>query len=135
MNSDDILKIHNLKNTGCRKHIINELLGTQTALSESEIKTALPDLFDRVTFYRSLKILEEKNIIHRIVLHDTTIKYALNKLMTDDINHVHYHCTNCNDVTCGTISITEKLHPTNGFSIQTADVVLEGICENCNSKK
>lgn len=133
MNSDDILKIHNLKNTGCRKHIINELLDAKTALSENEIKAALPDLFDRVTFYRSLKTLEEKEIIHRIVLHDTTIKYALNKQMTD--NHVHYHCTNCNDVTCGTISITDKLLPTNGFSIQTADVVLEGICENCNSKQ
>ena len=70
MNAEQILKYHRLKNTGCRKFIITELLQNDSALSENEIKQALPDLFDRVTFYRSLKTLEEYKIIHRIVLHD-----------------------------------------------------------------
>ena len=73
MDAEQILKLHNLKNTGCRKFIISELLNNDSALSENEIKKALPDLFDRVTFYRSLKTLEEKSIIHRIVLHDSTV--------------------------------------------------------------
>lgn len=133
---EEILKHYNLKNTACRKHIISELLNTDVALSENELKDSLAkDLFDRVTFYRSLKILEEKNIIHRIVLHDTSVKYALNKQLLSNNNHVHYHCTKCNEVTCGTESIIENLYSSEKFSVQTADIVLEGLCADCNNKK
>jgi len=136
MQAEDILKHYGLKSTGCRKHIIGQLLDSNVALTENELKDALSaDLFDRVTFYRSLKTLEEKNLIHRIVLHDATIKYALNRQMLDDHNHVHYHCTNCNEVTCGTTSISEDLYSSDNFKVKTADIVLEGLCADCNHKK
>lgn len=127
--------MRNLKNTGCRKHIINELLNTESALSENEIKSALPDLFDRVTFYRSLKTLEEKEIIHRIVLHDTSIKYALNKDVVQKHNHAHFHCIDCDNVVCVESVLDNSIRMPNGFSVKSAQVLLEGVCPNCKDDK
>ena len=71
---EEILNAHDLRNTGCRKFILSELLKNDAALSENELKGPYPVLFDRVTFYRTLKTLEEKGIIHRIVLNDNSVK-------------------------------------------------------------
>ncbi len=131
MNAEQILKHHKLRNTGCRKFIINELLKNNMALSESEIKQALPDLFDRVTFYRSLKTLEEKNVIHRIVLNDATVKYALNKNALFDGDHAHFHCVECNMVTCLDTEIKKPSHIPQGYSVNTMDVLLKGVCPAC----
>lgn len=134
MSAEEILKLHNLKNTGCRKFIISELLNNKTALSEHEIKTMLPDLFDRVTFYRSLKTLEEKNILHRVILHDATVKYALNKSSLNIQDHPHFHCTNCDGVICVEDKIEQPVHLPTGYSIHSAQVLLEGVCPNCSKR-
>lgn len=115
MNAEQILKHHDLKNTGCRKFIINELLNIDSALSENEIKQAMPDLFDRVTFYRSLKTLEENNIIHRVVLQDSTVKYALNKEVLPKGDHAHFHCIRCDSVTCIETQLPETPHLPEAF--------------------
>jgi len=133
MDAEQILKNHHLKNTGCRKFIISELLQTPSALSEHEIKQKLPDLFDRVTFYRSLKILEEKEIIHRIVLHDSTVKYALNQAAIAENEHAHFHCKKCDSVTCLETEIVTTYNLPKGFSIDSIDVLLEGTCPNCKN--
>lgn len=134
MDAEQILKHHNLKNTGCRKFIINELLNNNSALSEHEIKQALPDLFDRVTFYRSLKTLEENCIIHRIVLHDSTVKYALNNEALPKGEHAHFHCMKCDEVVCVETQVNVAVNLSKGFTIDTAQILLEGICPDCKEK-
>lgn len=131
MAAEQILKLHNLKNTGCRKHIINELLNSESALSENEIKNSLPDIFDRVTFYRSLKTLEENNIIHKIVLDNMSVKYALNRDSIIMKSHPHFHCIKCDKVLCIDAVIPQKTDLPDGFSIKSATVLLEGTCSGC----
>lgn len=130
MDAEQILKFHHLKNTGCRKFILDELMQNDSAMTENEIKNKLPDLFDRVTFYRSLKILEEKGIIHRVILHDSTVKYAINREMAHSGDHAHFHCVKCDNVTCIETEITPQSLP-EGFSVESIDILLEGICPNC----
>lgn len=131
MTAEQILKQHNLKNTGCRKYIINELLKSESALSENEIKHSLPDLFDRITFYRSLKTLEEKEIIHRIILHDATVKYALNKSILENGNHPHFHCVECDEVICLDAQPATPANLPKGFSLNSTQVLFEGTCPHC----
>lgn len=133
MSVDEILKTHNIKNTGCRKHILNELMSSRWALSENQIKDTLPDLFDRVTFYRSLKLLEAKNIIHRIVLSDATVKYALNgdTRATINSNHAHFHCTHCGKVICMKNVVDNTMHLPKDFIIKSVQVLIEGTCSGC----
>ncbi|BES60240.1 transcriptional repressor [Dysgonomonas capnocytophagoides] len=78
MNAEQILKEHGVKKTVCRKCIIDKLIESDdTALTENEIKDAFLDLFDRVTFYRSLKTLEEAKVIHHIVTEQHYSKICL----------------------------------------------------------
>ncbi len=130
MTAEEILKAHKLKGTGCRKHIINELLATEKALSEHEIKSVFPDLFDRVTFYRSIRTLEDAGIIHKIVLSDSTIKFALS-VESKAHAHAHFHCISCGQVLCIEAEVPAKITLPKGYSIHTVEVLLEGTCDAC----
>ena len=58
----EILNKHNLKRTSCREGIIQVIINANSALSENEIRERLEGTYDRTTFYRSFKTLEEYNI-------------------------------------------------------------------------
>lgn len=129
---EEILQENDLRSTGCRKFILGELLKSDAALSENELKGPYPDLFDRVTFYRTLKTLEEKEIIHRIVLNDNSVKYALNRHHHEyEEMHSHFHCEKCDEVLClsGKTKFEAEL-PAN-FIKREVFVVIEGFCADC----
>jgi Fur family ferric uptake transcriptional regulator len=130
--AEKILHKYSLKGTGCRKFIINRLLESEIALSENEIKENNQDLFDRVTFYRTLITLEESDIIHKIVLNDNIVKYALNRHHHESGNiHSHFHCEGCDDVFCieGKTSFEAELP--DDFVQKEVFVIIEGVCPNC----
>lgn len=132
MTVEEILHAHDLKNTGCRKYILGELLKNEAAMSENELKESYPDLFDRVTLYRTLKTLEDRGIIHRIVLNDNSVKYALSRHHhEDDKLHSHFHCEKCDEVLCleGATQFDTELPK--GFVVKDVFVVVEGICADC----
>lgn len=132
MTVEEILQSHDLKNTSCRKYILSELLRNNSALSESEIKESSSDLFDRVTFYRTLKTLEDKNVIHKIVLHDNSVKYALSHFHAHDENlHPHFHCGKCDHVLCLQGKTVLDVELPRNFVKNEVFVVIEGTCANC----
>ncbi len=132
MNIEKILHSHDLKNTGCRRFILGELLKSDCALSENEIKGLAPDLFDRVTFYRTLKTLEEKEVIHRVVLNDNTVKYALNRHHHDnDEVHAHFHCGGCDEVLCLNGKTKFETELPSDFIKKEVYVIIEGLCGDC----
>jgi len=131
MKIEQILKEYGLKNTGCRKHIIKELMNKGEALSEKDIKDALPDLFDRVTFYRSLKTLEEVGLIHKIVLDNSVVKYALNFDLKSRCEHPHFHCVDCDKVICMQEQIPQNVQMPGGYNVLSAKLLLEGVCPSC----
>lgn len=131
LSSEEILAFYKLKSTACRKVILNELLESKTAMTEQEIKSISGGLFDRVTFYRTLKTLEEAGVIHSIVLSNNLVKYAIS---TSDYNkvHSHFYCTKCNSVKCLHDAVEIKTDLPKGFSVDHLEIVIKGICENCN---
>lgn len=132
MTVEEILHAYDLKNTGCRKYILGELLGSESALSESELKESYPELFDRVTFYRTLKTLEERGIIHRIVLNDNSVKYALSRHHhEEDHLHSHFHCEKCDEVLCLRGKTRFDAELPQGFMMKDVFVVIEGLCAGC----
>ena len=93
----DILNINNLKRTSCREGIIDVVMTANQALSESEVREKLSGNYDRTTFYRSFKTLEEHKIIHKIVIDNQVIKYALDNSVTHKNEHAHFFCNKCGD--------------------------------------
>ncbi|MDO5523360.1 MAG: transcriptional repressor [Bacteroidia bacterium] len=133
MTVEDILHQHNLKSTGCRKLILSELLESRTALAESEMKVSYPGLFDRVTFYRTLKTLEDAGAIHKIVLQDNTTKYAISRHLGHEQDiHSHFHCGKCDEVFCLQNKIRLDIELPQGFVRHNISMVVEGLCAACN---
>jgi len=54
---------------------------------EQQIRERLEGNYDRTTFYRSFKVLQECRIIHKIVIDNQFVKYALDNTITHKSNH------------------------------------------------
>lgn len=131
MKALDILNNHNLKRTSCREGIIDVLISAQQALSDSEIKERLGVNYDRTTFYRSFKTLEEHKIIHKIVVDNQLVKYALGYSLPHIHKHAHFYCNKCHKVKCMESVPVQKYQLPKGYSNSETEVLIKGICDNC----
>lgn len=132
---DNILKKKNLNVTEIRRHIISLLHKPGTALTQKELEEELAKLLetvDRVTLYRTIKTLLQKNIIHPIAIDANTVKYKLvGEYKKGD--HPHFFCCKCNKVVCmPQLKIDKRKLPV-GFSVNSSQVVMEGLCPSCNN--
>lgn len=129
----EILNKHNLKRTSCREGIIETIMAEGVALSEKEIRDKLASTYDRVTIYRSFKTLEEKHILHKIVVDNQLVKYALDNSITKKSDHAHFYCNKCEKVICySDIEIFKSKLP-DGFIEQETEILIKGICKDCSN--
>ncbi|HOL99119.1 MAG: transcriptional repressor [Bacteroidales bacterium] len=131
MKAVEVLNHHHLKRTSCREGIIEVVMNAKQALSENEIRERLSGKYDRTTFYRSFKTLEEHKIIHKIVVDNQLVKYALDNSVTHKDEHVHFYCIKCNSVKCMDNIPIKKYQLPHGYSEIGIEVLIKGICENC----
>lgn len=131
MNPLEILNCHNLKRTSCREGIIEVIMTSKQSLSENEIRERLTGNYDRTTFYRSFKTLEEHKIIHKIVVDNQLVKYALDNSITHKNEHAHFYCNECNVVKCMDNIPVQKYPLPDGYSGGETEVLIKGTCANC----
>jgi Fur family transcriptional regulator, ferric uptake regulator len=131
MKPADILNSHNLKRTSCREGIIDIVMNAGQALSEIEIRERLIGNYDRTTFYRSFKTLEEYKIIHKIVVDNQLVKYALDNSVTHKNKHAHFYCNECNTVKCMENIPVQKYQLPDGYSDIETEVLIKGTCPRC----
>ncbi len=134
MKAVEILNNHKIKRTSCREGIIEVVMTAKHALSENEIRERLSGNYDRTTFYRSFKTLEECKIIHKIVIDNQLVKYALDNTVTHKNEHAHFFCTKCNTVQCLDNVTVQKYKLPDGYSDFETDVLIKGICVNCKNQ-
>ena len=130
-----ILKKNRLSITDSRQKILELFLQSNGALEHADIEKKTGESFDRVTVYRTLQLFVEKGLIHLIPTTDNAIKYALCK---DDCeaghhhdNHVHFICDKCNKTICLDDVTVPQVKLPKGFTPQHAEMVVNGICEEC----
>ncbi len=134
MKAVDILNNHNLKRTSCREGIIEVVMISRQALSENEIREQLVGNYDRTTFYRSFKTLEEHKIIHKIVVDNQCVKYALDNTITHKGEHAHFYCNTCDSVQCMDKVPIQKYQLPDGYSDIETEVLIKGTCSNCKQE-
>lgn len=134
MNASEILHSHSLKKTAARLSIISALQKSEMPLSENNMKEVMGELYDRVTFYRSVQTLTEAGIIHRIVADNAVIRYALNLNDKDNRHgseHAHFYCLQCNAVIC-LDNVKMGCHGLpDGFVANQYEVIIKGLCNKC----
>lgn len=134
MNAVDILRGKGLKKTAQRIMLINILQKRDISLTESEIKSEMGDLYDRITFYRTVQTLLDAGIIHRITVDNITVKYVLNHLDHEHSgNHIHFFCRVCHSVAClEDIPLPEYRIP-KGYAAEECEVLIKGMCDKCRN--
>ncbi len=135
MTASDILEHHQVKKTTPRLALIQALQEGAGPLSETEIKEYMGELYDRVTFYRSVQTLSRAGIIHRIVADNVMVKYALNNCENGhhhQVDHAHFYCHKCHNLYCLKSIRVQSLNLPAGFVDDEHDLVIRGKCKYCN---
>lgn len=135
MKAVEILNNHNLKRTSCREGIIDVVMNAEQALSENEIRERLSGNYDRTTFYRSFKTLEEHKIIHKIVVDNQLVKYALDVAVTHKKEHAHFFCNSCNTVKCMENLPVQTYPLPEGYTYMETEVIIKGMCAHCKNQE
>lgn len=123
-----------IKNTPVRKMVLDTFLSCDFALSHNDIEKYIKDKIDKVTLYRTLKVFEEKGIIHQVHDGGSCIKYALcshqcNSESHHD-SHIHFKCYQCDHTFCIEQPIPQFTLP-KGFDIRNTEILIQGTCSSC----
>lgn len=117
-----ILKVFKTKN----KHMNAEQVYEQVHKIDATIGLA--------TVYRNLNLLSEQNLITRV--NHPNLGYLYDGNIAP---HYHAYCTTCGklfDVYIPMVEgINEQAEQANGFKVDTHDIIFEGTCRACQSKK
>ena len=132
----DILRRKNLSVTDSRIKILGLFLDSQDALVHGDIEKKAGEKFDRVTVYRTLQTFVEKGIIHSIPTSDNSVRYALCRDCQEGHHHdehVHFVCSDCGKTICLDDVVSPKIDLPKGYIVENVQVVINGICKDCNS--
>ncbi|ASO06023.1 MULTISPECIES: transcriptional repressor [Arenibacter] len=137
--TEKILSYHGIRPTQMRSKIYKFLKRKQSAVSFSDLKKAFVQKSEtnktanRTTFYRNLKIFEDKGLIHQINDGTGVAKYAISEDAGKKDLHLHFHCTQCLETTCLPSRMPEDCLPAQ-YQTQGVNLVLRGICKKCLRK-
>jgi len=135
MTAADILKNYNLSKTHCRVLVLEHLMKSAKALSQSEIEKSLRPLCNRSTIYRILNKLTQKKIIQQIMIDEVNKFFFDDKTIkkNDEHEYVYFLCQHCNQVIPVDKLNTQRFQMPEGFLIRRYNFVIQGICNKCSS--
>ncbi len=116
-----------------RVRILAVLLTEQQAITHREIEQRLlgKQSLDRVTLYRVLEWLTNKQLIHKVVSDDRVWRFHANHELHSH-QHAHFKCNSCASVIC-----LDKLPNERdwslpvGYQFQEIELTVKGLCAKC----
>lgn len=132
-----LLSQHELKVTQARLLVLGIISKAKWAISQPQIENQVDGKVDRVTLYRILTAFEQKGILHKVMDLNGTANYALcsskcTKHAHHD-EHFHFNCTQCFKVYCMNDFSLPAIQLPAGFSAQSFNLSITGICKECNA--
>ncbi|AVR46560.1 transcriptional repressor [Christiangramia fulva] len=134
--AEKILAGKGIRPTETRSTIYKYLKRKFYAITLREIEKALIKknnyTGDRTTIYRTIKLFQEKGIVHQIDDGTAIAKYALSDGKNLDL-HLHFHCTHCSNTFCLPNKVGQDSLP-DKYEINDVNLVLKGVCLKCRKK-
>ncbi|MBS9782659.1 MAG: transcriptional repressor [Arcobacter sp.] len=126
-----------IKNSIQRDYILKVLYHCKKHLSAEEIAKNIKEQYNLdvgiVTIYNALKFFEEINLVKSLSIGNNPKKYELN--LFD--HHDHLICTKCYKIVEFSDEEIEQrqrdISKKHNFLIQKHEMILYGLCENCNN--
>lgn len=132
----ELLRGHDIRHTDGRVAILEHFDQMGHALSQPDLEKALGDQYDRVTIYRTLTLYLDKGILHKVLDDSGAMKYALCPDACDAHDHrhehVHFKCTRCGNTNCIEDLEVPMITLPQGYTLLEANLLLSGICRQCN---
>ena len=130
------LKARDIRPTALRLLILRTMAGFDRAFSLADLEEEL-DTVDKSTLFRTLTLFLAHHLVHGIDDGTGSLKYALCSSDCDceiDDLHTHFYCTHCRR----TFSLRGLAVPLlclpDGFSAETINFVIKGICADCSGR-
>ncbi|MFA6872015.1 MAG: transcriptional repressor [Bacteroidaceae bacterium] len=131
---EQLLKENGIKPTAIRLLIFKEMHQFDHTFSLQDIETVL-DTVDKSTVFRTIIVLEEHNLIHRIEDGSGSMKYCIchndGNCKTDEM-HCHFYCEKCHQTFCLDYIHIPKVEVAPGFIVRHVNYVMKGICPTCS---
>jgi Fur family ferric uptake transcriptional regulator len=117
--------------TAARVHVLGVLLEAGEALSHHDIEERLrrASATDRVTLYRVLDWLVERQLAHRISSADRAWRYSIAGAERHD--HPHFHCDRCGKLLCLDQLARQNVRLPRGYRPQRVELTVSGLCADC----
>ncbi|GAB4324128.1 MAG: Fur family transcriptional regulator [Dehalococcoidia bacterium] len=121
--------------TGQRRAVLDAIGAAPAPFSIEEICEAIPGV-GRATTFRTVKLLQELDLVCRVPLEDGTVRYQLSQ---SDAHHHHLVCSGCGAVAefsdAGLDARIEANARASGFRLESHSVELYGLCRACASTR
>lgn len=89
---------------------------------------------NRVTVYRILELLVEKQLLERISAGDRVFRYGMG-VKADQTDHPHFFCTQCGNMEClkprSVDFDMETFSRTFPGEVQKVEIRIDGVCKTC----
>lgn len=131
-----LLQEHGIKPTSNRILVVKSLAAEEHPSSLAELEEKLLSV-DKSGIFRALTLFREHHLVHTIEDGEGGIKYELCLSHNDDDDddmHVHFYCERCHKVYCLYDTPIPAVPLPHGFTRESANYVVKGICEECNRK-
>ncbi len=135
-NIEGKLKDRSIQPTAMRILVLQYLMEQSSATSLKAIEAAF-EKADKSTLFRTLKTFEKNKLVHSIEDGSGHLKYALcldHCACAPQDLHYHFHCTSCKETFCLTTHNIPNIELPKNFKMQQANMVIKGICANCNEE-
>jgi len=132
----ELLTRRNVQPTAIRILVLKALLNAQQSVSLLDLENML-ETVDKSTIFRTLSLFHSHHVVHSIDDGTGSFKYALCDPNCDceiDDLHTHFHCTQCNRTFCFKNIPTPMVNLPEGFSYNSINYVIMGICAECAAK-
>ena len=136
MNSQDMisrLESKGIRPTANRILVMKTLMGEQNPQSLSNLERKMVSM-DKSSIFRTLTLFLSHHLIHSIDDGTGSFKYAVcSDSCSCDVSdlHTHFHCEKCNQTFCFTKIPTPVVKLPQGFTLNSINYVLKGICPDC----
>lgn len=133
----EMLAQRDIQPTAIRLLVLDVLMRAKQSLSLTDLDNAL-DTVDKSTIYRTLTLFLGHHLIHSIDDGTGSFKYAV---CQDDCScavgdlHTHFHCERCNRTFCFSNLPAPMVKLPEGFTIDSINYVLKGLCPECAAHK
>jgi len=123
-----------VRRTPVRETVLRKLLDAGAPLSQKDLAaTAGLERVNKVTLYRTLEILANAGIAHRVIGIDGEWRFCSHA--PDDGrcagNHPHFLCLNCGRMACLRDQRMPRVNVPEGYAIEGKQLIVYGVCPEC----